>query len=375
MALKKPLIMIVEDEDQIRRKLEEALVVCGYQAIAANGAAEALQLLPDIQPDLILSDVKMPDMTGLEFKSHLDEHTDWGTIPFVFVSALTGPHNIRNGMELAADDYITKPFKLSELVGVINKRLEKERKKKAKYERSMAQLTESLQLIFPHELSTPVTVIYGMAEFLQTLDLENSKDRLLTHKMLESIAVSAIRLKDLSDKFNLAVRTSLNNGSSIQSEMAEEIPYELQSLIELVCRQVSRKMNARDRIKIELEPGRSTSNKVFVERIVEEVVKNAFQYSENNALITVKGKSNQEYYELDIKDCGPGMTPDQIASIGLFRQFDRKRAEQQGIGLGLAVSKRLLELIGGEISFTSGETGGLLVSIQFPLSLLIENVV
>lgn len=211
MHKKQPLIMLIEDDKNIREQLTAALPRAGFRVANAASAEEALKTVREIQPDLILCDIKMPGMSGLEFKGSLQKDEDLNSIPFVFASALTGRDNIRAGMTCGADDYILKPFRLSELVEVIEIRLDKEQVRKSQYMKSVKSLRESLQLIFPHELITPITVIYGMTDFLQSLDLENSKERELTHEMLQAISDSASRLKELTDKFHLALTTALKN--------------------------------------------------------------------------------------------------------------------------------------------------------------------
>lgn len=84
-------------------------------------------------------------------------------------------------------------------------------------------------------------------------------------------------------------------------------------------------------------------------------------------MVSVRGEGDQHTYQLILQDSGPGMTSDQIEEIGLFRQFGRKQNEQQGLGLGLAISQRLVEIIGGQIIFGVAETKGLKVTIRIPL--------
>jgi DNA-binding response OmpR family regulator len=122
MTMKK--ILIIEDEDIIRENLLEFLSE-NYQAIEAKDGSQGIELAVKYQPDLILCDVMMPEMTGYEVKETLNKNPATTFTPFIFLTAKTSNEDLRAGMELGADDYITKPFTLRNLTGAIETRLEK----------------------------------------------------------------------------------------------------------------------------------------------------------------------------------------------------------------------------------------------------------
>ena len=269
---------------------------------------------------------------------------------------------------LAADDYVTKPFRMSEMKRVLDAQLAKAQARSRYYSGSVEELVESLQLIFPHEIITPISVIYGFADFLKTLDQSNPKERSLTLEMLDGITSSAERLRQLSDRFTELVKVNLHKMHNSKEILEEPFAYDIAETVKSAAVRVASKQQAKGRLDFRLEPGQVTVLQEAVTRIVGEIVKNAIEYSPEIEFVSITGSSKGQSYYLSIKDQGEGMSKDEISRIGSFVQFGRRSREQQGLGIGLAVTKRLAELIGAEITFTSPEGAGLEVRIRFPLS-------
>jgi len=102
-------------------------------------------------------------------------------------------------------------------------------------------------------------------------------------------------------------------------------------------------------------------------KIVEELVDNAFKFSQPGSPVTVKGQSSGSHFQLVISDQGRGMSSEDIAKIGPHMQFERKTYEQQGAGLGLVIAKRLTELLGGQFKINSRPDQGATVTLSFHL--------
>ena len=104
-------ILIVDDEVMMTELLSDHLSDCGYETFTANGADDALRLLPK-NPDLIILDINMPGMDGLKFCRNIRDHV---SCPILFVTARISEQDKINGLQYGGDDYITKPFSLKEL--------------------------------------------------------------------------------------------------------------------------------------------------------------------------------------------------------------------------------------------------------------------
>jgi DNA-binding NarL/FixJ family response regulator len=120
-------ILVVEDETNIRNNIAEILTLSGYDVCTAENGADALNALDSRVPSLIISDILMPHMNGYELLAELQKSEQMRDIPFLFLSAKTDQKEIREGMNLGADDYLTKPVKAQDLIHAIEARMERRR--------------------------------------------------------------------------------------------------------------------------------------------------------------------------------------------------------------------------------------------------------
>lgn len=131
----KELVMVVEDNPDILFNIKMTLEFNDFDVMLAKNGREAIEVLgkSEQKPHIIVSDILMPDMDGYEFFKQLSEDPDYNTIPFIFLTALANPEDVRLGKLLGSDDYITKPFKdedlLTSIRGVLNRSKKYERVK------------------------------------------------------------------------------------------------------------------------------------------------------------------------------------------------------------------------------------------------------
>ncbi|MEN8445718.1 MAG: response regulator [Cyanobacteria bacterium J06555_13] len=119
-------ILVIEDELEIRANLLELLTLEGYDVIGADNGVTGLVGALEQSPDLILCDVMMPELNGYDVLSALRQEPSTAVVPFIFLTALADKGDMRQGMNLGADDYITKPFSCSDVIIAIKSRLEKQ---------------------------------------------------------------------------------------------------------------------------------------------------------------------------------------------------------------------------------------------------------
>ncbi|WP_228238499.1 response regulator [Allomuricauda sp. M10] len=118
-------VLLVEDDTSLRENVEELLGLSGFRVFAASNGKLAVELAKKERPDIVLCDIMMPEMDGYEVLEQMASCDQTRHIPFIFVSAKTERSEVRKGMDLGADDYLTKPFEEEELLGAIYSRLEK----------------------------------------------------------------------------------------------------------------------------------------------------------------------------------------------------------------------------------------------------------
>ncbi|WP_013324386.1 response regulator transcription factor [Gloeothece verrucosa] len=137
-------ILVIEDELSVRENLVELLEAEGFQVFSTDNGILALLWAEDNLPDLIICDVMMPEIDGYEVLEGLRQIPMRASIPFIFLTAMADKADIRYGMELGADDYLTKPFTREELLRAITSRLSKYEIALQEYE-AQHQWTETRQ--------------------------------------------------------------------------------------------------------------------------------------------------------------------------------------------------------------------------------------
>ncbi|MGA1622823.1 MAG: response regulator transcription factor [Synechocystis sp.] len=118
-------ILVIEDESAVRDNIAEILELAQYEVITAADGVKGLELIRQQTPDLIICDVMMPQMDGFEVLETLQSDPDLAAIPLILLTAMADLQNLREGMDLGADDYLTKPFDLNELLISVSSRLRK----------------------------------------------------------------------------------------------------------------------------------------------------------------------------------------------------------------------------------------------------------
>jgi two-component system LytT family response regulator len=118
-------ILVLEDDEQVRLPLIDLLEANGYEIVSAMDGREGIELARKEDPDLILSDIMMPEVDGYAVFEALQSDPKTAIIPFIFLTAKTDPSDIREGLGLGADDYITKPYQPRDLLEAIRVRIEK----------------------------------------------------------------------------------------------------------------------------------------------------------------------------------------------------------------------------------------------------------
>ncbi|HTL82177.1 MAG TPA: response regulator [Bacteroidia bacterium] len=137
-------ILLIEDNQEMRENTAEILELAKYRVLTAANGKEGVRLAQSESPDLIICDIMMPELDGYGVLHMLSKIEQTASIPFIFLTAKAEKTDQRRGMEMGADDYLTKPFDDMELLGAVEVRLKKSEQLRTKYERSMEGLDNFL---------------------------------------------------------------------------------------------------------------------------------------------------------------------------------------------------------------------------------------
>jgi two-component system sensor kinase len=347
-------ILVIEDQREVRQNIEDILLLEDYDVVTAADGEQGLALIKQIVPDLILCDVMMPKFSGFEVLTTLRQDPKLATIPFILLTAKADHAAVRQGMTLGADDYLTKPFSLDDLLQAINARLTQHQQRQNETRTQLDELRQHITRSLPHELLTPLNGILGTAELLT-----NFYDSLSKEEILESIfdiKSSGERLHRLVQNFLLMADLDLLSASpdrlaAWQSRLEESI--NLSASLHQMLAVLGPKHPRFHDVSMVIAPLRVKIAEPDFRKIMEELLDNAFKFSLPSTPIRITAISQGETAQLSIQDYGRGMNPQEQKRIGAHTQFQRSLYEQQGSGLGLSLAKRLTELYGGELAIAS----------------------
>jgi signal transduction histidine kinase len=358
-------ILVIDDDAAIQSLTVKALQSRGYQALSAADGREGLETARKYLPDLIVCDVQMPTMDGYQTLSALQQDPITCTIPFIFLTALRDQQHIRYGLGLGADDYLTKPFTVNELIKVVNIRLAKKEAIQRVSDRKLTELRDSIGMALPHELLTPLNGILGLAAVL--LDEQTPPSAVEARDFARSIQLSALRLHRLI--FNFIIYSELELIGSDPKRIAELRKGPTTEIRDIILQTAQEKAESSARMSdlvLEVEEGTAVMAADRFRKAVEELLDNAFKFSRGGSPVRVQTRTTDRHCVVRVSDQGRGMTAEQVASIGAHMQFERRFYEQQGAGLGLIIARRLAELHGGDLAIDSVQGKHTAVELAIP---------
>jgi two-component system sensor histidine kinase/response regulator len=359
-------VLAIDDSPEIRLIINETLNLFGFQTLIAEDGLTGLRMAQEHLPDLIICDINMPNLDGYETLKAMREHDATAPIPFVFLSGATDKFTIRKGMELGADDYLTKPFSPKELMAAVNTRLEKQAELQRLSDRKLNELRGNLTLALPHELRTPLNGILGLAHLMM-----EDYAHMPPEEILESARFmheSALRLHRLIENFLVYSQIELMASESKTIEVPDSIkPLTVRSVIPELARKTAVRHKREGDLLLKIEDASLLIPIENLGKIVEELIDNAFKFSDPGKPVLVATEVHHGKFAFTVADKGRGMSADQIGRIGPHIQFERKTFEQQGAGLGLFIAKRITELLGGEILIDSRPGEGTNVKVSFAI--------
>jgi two-component system sensor histidine kinase/response regulator len=360
-------ILIADDEDGLRTMIAEILTAQGYEVLEASNGEEAVSIAQRAHPSLIICDIQMPVLSGFETLERLRKDPGTASIPFVFLTGQADRQQMRVGMELGADDYITKPVSAGELLSAVRTRLEKLALLQSQTDEKLRELRASISLALPHELRTPLNAILGFAEIIGS-DASSLPTEQIS-EMAGMIHASAKRLHRVLENFLLYAQVEiLSSDVAKLSQMRKQWTDDAQVLLQVASEQAADQAARKDDLRLDLLPAAAAIGSQDLTKIIFEILDNAFKFSPSGSAVEVSARPEGPSYVVRVTDHGRGITAEQIARIGAYVQFERRLQEQQGTGLGLSIAKRLAELYGGNIELQSEPGRSTSVTISIPLS-------
>lgn len=364
-------ILVIEDETSVRQNLVDLLNVEGYLPIEARDGEEGVSLAWEMLPDLILCDINMPKLDGFGVLSRISRDPSTATIPFIFLTARAERDDLRRGMSLGADDFITKPFTIDEVLQAVETRLGKRDMIENQAEKNLAELNKTVRLSLPGEMLSPLSVIISSSELLS-----NQKDV----ARLDPGQISSLG-HDIHKAAGLLMRSIQNYMLFSELEVVQSDPGRLNALREsrtfsawtaitematLKARQDGRESD----LQIQVEDFQLRISEMYLQRIVEELLEHAFHSSPAGTPIEITGevRMDLQQFMLRVSDHGRGMKPDEVAVLTGKSQPGAWVIDSIGHSIGLVVVRRLVELHQGSFNIQSQPDHGTVIALRIPLA-------
>jgi two-component system sensor histidine kinase/response regulator len=358
-------ILVIDDEAWLREMVNMALAQKGYEVLEAENGSAGVDVARKLLPDLILCDVNMEQMDGYGTLSSLRDEVTTASIPFILMTGLADNAGMRHGMELGADDYLPKPFTIDALYGAVEARLKKVQAVRQEAERKLADLRDNISLMLPHELRTPLNGILAYGEILRTDAATLPASELA--EMGQVIYDSGKRLERLIENFLIYAQIELLAADPHKvAALRKKLTPSPAALIEEHARAQAEAAHREADLSLELCDEPIPMSEDYLARIVDEIVQNALKFSQAGSRVSVSLARVAGSLSLEVTDHGRGFSTEHITRVGAYMQFERKLHEQQGLGLGLTIAKRLTELHGGTLSISSQRESSTTVTVKLP---------
>ena len=364
-------VLVVDDTPANLRLLSRMLTDNGYKVRPVPNGKLALDAVAAAPPDIILLDVRMPEMDGFEVCKKLKEKEETVDIPVIFISALQEMEDKIHGFEAGGVDYITKPFQQEEVLIRLSTHLTiRNQKEKLKEQfdvlKELEAMRDTLSHMIVHDLNNTLQAIIGYAEMMLECmgTLRKEEMELYTQSIISNgrTTIEMIRaILDVGRMESGQMQLALSQFSL--PEVVTEVHEEIKCLLE------------QRKLKIKLEvPGSlpvMQADREIIRRIIINILGNAIRYSPEQSTITVTADQVGEVFRIMISDQGSGIPAEYKERI--FEKYGQVDAKKTGrkysTGLGLAFCKMAVEAHDGRIGVSDKVSGGSTFWFEVPCRL------
>ena len=374
----KSRILVVDDISKNLQVLGTMLRNEGYHVMPATSGAQALERTRAQTPDLVLLDLMMPEMDGLEVCRRLKADPLTQPIPVIFLTASNEMEHLVKGFEVGAVDYVTKPFNPPELLARVRTHLELKHARDTivRYGQELSRLNEEkneFMGIAAHDLRNPLSAIKGYAEMVvedgQALVQGAVSDIAASGQELQT---NGRRIGDTAGRMAEMVQNLLDANRIERGEMQLNLaPTDLgPALHQVVETQRPHATVKQQAIHLESDP---TPIVVLADRgitlqVLENLVSNAIKYSPPGKEIFVRLKQHTQGARVEVQDQGPGLSAeDQKKLFGKFARLSAKpTGGEHSTGLGLSIVKKMVEAMNGKVWCESEPGHGATFIVELP---------
>lgn len=365
MKVKKEIILHIDDNSSNRYTIKRMLEKAGYQVISAENGQTGLNLASSVNPDLIILDIELPDISGLKVCKQLKENAETNSFPILQTSAtFVSNKNIVAGLDSGADGYLAQPVEAIVLIATVKSLLRTRRAEIKAHQATQAR--EEMMAIVSHDLRNPLTHIILQTSVLkhhindQKIDPERFTEKL--NKINESCNRMNHLIKDLMDI------NQMDGGKF--SIIAETL--DTRDLINDIHKAFDEQASA---YKVQLVLNSPITNIHFeadrarLLQVLGNLIANSLKFTSAGGKITLNFEQIETELHMTLEDTGQGIAAKDLHNI--FDRYWQGRTERKhGIGLGLSIVKGIVDAHHGSIKLSSEPGVGTRFEISLPLKQL-----
>ncbi len=352
-------VLVVDDIPKNLQVVGTMLRNQGYEVMPAICGADALEGVRVQVPDLILLDLMMPEMDGLEVCRRLKADPAVASIPIIFLTASNEMEHLVKGFEAGAVDYITKPFNAPELLARVRTHLELRHARERL--REMNDEKNEFMGIAAHDLRSPLNAVKGYSEMVledPALGMENGE---LIGRIQQAVARMAEMVQNLLDANRI-------ERGEMQLHLA---PVDLAAGVAAVVETQRPCATAKQQTlqwQNEAGPASVVADATVLTQVIENLVSNAVKYSPRGKNIFVRLKRYGQGVRVEVQDEGPGLSAeDQKKLFGKFARLSAKpTGGEHATGLGLSIVKKMVEAMNGKVWCETELGRGATFIVEFP---------
>ncbi len=357
-------ILIVDDTPANLRLLSNMLTERGYKVRSVINGQMALMAARAAPPDLILLDIRMPDMNGYEVCEALKSEAATADIPIIFISALDEAEDKVRAFTVGGVDYVTKPFQFEEVLARVRTHLalcdlrQELEREIVERDKLIAELDAYAHTV-AHDLKNPLTSLVGYSKLLQSHHARMSGEDL--ERNLSIIAQNGRRMTNIIEE--LLLLSSVRKLDEIKRAPVDmgEVVEEVQDRLSDMLAQYEADVIAPD----DWPPALGYAP--WIEEVWVNYLSNALKYGGQPPRVELGASERDGVVRFWVRDNGDGLTPE--AQAKLFVPFERlSQARAEGHGLGLSIVRRIVEKLGGEVGVESEPGAGSTFSFTLPTS-------
>ncbi|MEH2059308.1 MAG: hybrid sensor histidine kinase/response regulator [Nostoc sp.] len=350
-----PSILVIDDEPDNFDVVETLLDGENYQLYYAPSGQQALNRLESFQPDLILLDVMMPDLDGIEVCQLIKSDPQWQAMPIIMVTALTDKEDLARCLATGADDFISKPVNGVELRARVHSML----RIKQQYDdmQVLLKLREDMVNMIVHDLRNPLASIVLGAEILRFAGLSPKHQQ----GKIDQILIAGQQLQSLID--SLLIMAKLESGKMLLNYTEVDLCALCISAVADI-EAIAAQKNLTLISELPQPGGMIAVDAVIFRRVLDNLLSNAIKFSPSKSQVTLRG----EYLpaggaKVQVADSGSGV-PEDLRQI-IFQKYEigNLMPEVSQIGLGLAFCKIAIEAHGGTITIEDNHPNGSIFTV------------